>query len=1080
MPATRNPRPQIPANKFHPPRFAANKMLTRRRLIEEYFKLPFEYQYIFLEAQAGQGKTTTAIQAITQIASSSVWYQMGQEDNDPLYFISALFEGLNRSVNGFSGNSSWGLVASGGAMNLDLIGCVNDMLHHLDTIVQPGFFLVFDDLHLLESAAPSLALLDHLLNTAPASISFMLLSRRPLPLKSKRVKFGGATLYLDNDDLALDSREGIELLEIMLDAPPARQTALQVNKLVGGWAMGLVLAARSIASGREADVCLGRDFQQGLTAYFQEELLNTLPEGLRHAMLQLSLLEGIPIDLAREVTGRPEISVALEELRNQNCFVRSFEDENIYAFHDLFRQALQDLALRNLPQAEIEAILSAAFDHSQRHGQDEAAISYLVRIADYGRLERFLAQAGLRLVLRDRGATLGRIIGTIPAPVLEGSGWFLLFAGLLARKEPSRALELLTAANACFVEYKDGTGELIALSCLISFHAEVSGMFGVGESLLARANELFSSQESELSPLVRAMVAKNIAFGYILFEAETKKAFHYVGIAAQLAEQSDMPNILGATMLIMGYLYHVRGMRHQALAFAEKGYALLADKRVGAVPKTHLRTFLINRLDAEGDYENFQKQKGALVELVGLPVLNNSIIGPLVTLWEVHFAVAHDHLDEAARLLDQAPLSGAAQMQPVQKCQFLLWQALLEAMKGNSAAESTLQRAVEVAELGAGIFLMIFVHNMRGLICCLLDKDDAEEHIRRGMELAREKQINYLLAYAHFVRAFWLMRQGREQQAQGDIREGLRVMKESQYTHIRGWVQAVMVPVLQAAVRQGVQTDFARLLARRKHFVAILDSGEAIPLLRIYVLGDFILKIGPKEMVGAQYFSQGQRQLLAILFSSPDLQIGLHKVMLALWPDSPPDKARTKVDTIVNRLRKTLADLIAPYPVKDYLVVQRGILSLQNSWLDATAFTEFIDWGTLHVNQGEWWQAGNCFSSAMSLWRGCFADGVFLDEQAATFCDGLRAKLIHTALAWGQHLEQKEWISEALEVLERVWPVAPTDEELTGALYRLYVRGGDLRRARTLLQRFAEALERDEMPEPEVRATIDKIMAVVG
>lgn len=1073
-------RLQIPANKYTPPRFAASKMLPRRRLIAKHFAPPADHQYIFFDAQAGQGKTTTAIQALSQAASCYVWYQVRQEDNDPLYFISALFEGVNRSVKGFADCQSWGMLANGGATSLDLVDCINDMLHHLVETVPPRFFMVFDDLHLLETSEASLALLDHLLHTAPTSLSFMLLSRRPVALKSKRVKFGGATLYLDNDDLALDTGEGLELLEIMLESPLALQTAYQVNSLVGGWAMGLVLTARCLASGRKAACCLDNNLRQGINSYFQEELLDSLPEDLRHSLLQLSLLEDMPTDLAREVTGRSDIGAALERLQQQNYFVRSFDDEDVYTFHDLFQQTLQLLAAETLSQNEIRTILSKAFAYCQKHGRTEAAISYLIQMADYQQLEQFLAQSGLRLVMHDRIATLGRIIGTIPAEILHRSGWFLLFAGLLARQSPVRALELLNNANALFSKSHDDTGELIALSCLISFHSEVSGMFAVGESLLPRANELFSRLELTLAPMVRALVAKNIAFGYILFEAEEKNAFRYVGIATQLAEQENLPNILGSTMLITGYLYHVRGMRPQALAFAEKGYVLLANQRLGGLAKAQIRTFLVNRLDTDGDYGNYLLQRNALIEAIGSDVVNNTTIGSLLMLLDVHSAVGQARYEAAAQLLEQAFHSGAAQKQPFLECQFLMWQSFLEGMRGDKAQEATMQRALDVATLGAGPFAMIFVHIMRGLVACLQGRDGAAEHIVRGMALARTKQINYLLAYGHFAKAFCLLRQDHEQEAKQDIKECLRLMRENGYTHLRAWIPAVMGPVLQAAVRHKIETAYARLLARKKHHVAILDNGQTIPLLRISVLGSFSLQIGQNEVIGGQRFSQAHRQLLALLLSAPDLQISLQKVILSLWPDSSPDKARANIDTVVNRLRKTLADLISPYPIKEYLVVQKGILSLQNTWLDASTFAETIDQGMQHVTKGEWWQAGNCFSNAMNLWQGCFTDDLFHDEQAAAFCEKLRLRLLQTGLLWSHHLIGRGETNTALTVLERVWAVEPGNEELTGALYRLQVRRGDLQKARTLLNRFSEIMKNDEIPEDEVRASLEKIMATEG
>jgi LuxR family maltose regulon positive regulatory protein len=244
-----HPSVSIPANKYFPPKSLPGMSLQRTRLVQIMAAPPTPHQFIFLEAQAGQGKTTVAAQLLEQLGLPFLWYQSGPEDRDPIVFLGCLLNGFRESLKGFASPVPQAQLESGQADLVDLPQLLQAFCRDLAAdLAQRGqrngqaAVLVLDDVHLLETSDKSLGLLDFLLESLPDTLAVMLLSRSPVPLQSKRVRFGGKTLYLSNKELAMTRDEGVELVALLLPALPEPIALNSLLQQAGGWPMGLVLA----------------------------------------------------------------------------------------------------------------------------------------------------------------------------------------------------------------------------------------------------------------------------------------------------------------------------------------------------------------------------------------------------------------------------------------------------------------------------------------------------------------------------------------------------------------------------------------------------------------------------------------------------------------------------------------------------------------------------------------------------------------------------------------------------------------------------------------------------------------------
>jgi hypothetical protein len=94
--------PLAPAGKFSPPRIDPAWRLPRTRVIGLLRQAEARGRRIFfVQARAGQGKTTLAIHFLTQTGSPFAWYRIGSEDQDPISFRAALLECFHRALAGF-------------------------------------------------------------------------------------------------------------------------------------------------------------------------------------------------------------------------------------------------------------------------------------------------------------------------------------------------------------------------------------------------------------------------------------------------------------------------------------------------------------------------------------------------------------------------------------------------------------------------------------------------------------------------------------------------------------------------------------------------------------------------------------------------------------------------------------------------------------------------------------------------------------------------------------------------------------------------------------------------------------------
>ncbi len=1070
---------EIPSNKFYAPRVDDSSNLFRSDLVNKTLAAcGLSRKIIVIEAQAGQGKSTLAAQFLRHHHLRFAWYQMGPEDGDPVLLLSALIANLCKRLPGFELPQLTRILHQGEIGPLDIRRCANILLGDLDRFLAGDFYLVFDDVHLVEEAPLTNSLLAHLLDTSPPHLHILLTSRRPLTINSKTLRFSSDVCYLNNDNLRLSAQEVEHLFSRVLRQQISRRDAEEIRRRTGGWIMGILLAACPVpgvttaAARRQAS---SERLPASLTAgqmldYFRDEILVHIPQAMHEPLLRLSFLDDIPVELAIRITGRQDMGQALTDMMLANFFVYPLDDNHtVFRLHHLFQEFLQYQAGTTMDPDDIRRVHRQAAQYYMERGFTEKALTCHRAEGDLAAVEEILRREGLLLLARNRTVTLLTLLQSIPEQDLLRHPWLALFAGLVFSEFfPRRILPLLEAAQKRFADQGEEIGELLALAHTIYFHFVVSGLYHTGSLLLRRAEELFARHRDQMPIHAAIMVARNLAAGYCFFIADLRQAREYAEMARSLSSSHNIRNSLASSLFVLGYAEAMTGHPNQALQEIEQSYPLLHDPFVGTSNKLSLRVLHLNYLAQFGDDINFDRHRKMLRDAIDPQVVRQTFAHPYLYIWGCTCLIGRGRLEKAAELLQQGNRLSPPFASPHMHSQLLQWQAYIHALQGDAdAARAEIQEAGRLRARAGGHYYAIFYNIIAGATHARLgDREEADALLTAGIEKAARMPSDYLLAAGLLHRAWLHLRQQDDGAMREDLGRGLALMKRNGFTFFWSWEPGFMRELLVHGAAAG-QASFADRLARKRLDLFFDDTNTPCPVLSISLLGGLRVTHGSRLLLTSDDFTPAQRHMLSLILASNGLQISQEAIQAELWPQSPPEKTRSKLDTLVMRLRRVLATVL-PVSAKTYLTVQRGIISLKNCRIDGVEFSRLAQQGLSLAREEKYWLADNTFHRAMALWHGPPGSDDLLSTRMDAYGDRLLALLSRMGHTWAVILAESDRTEEAIEVLTRVLRFNRMEDRLISLLYTLFLRTGNMLKARELLGQYRQTLRDQDFPEEEI------------
>ena len=1075
----------IPSNKFYPPRIDKSRSLLKTRLLTTNLQQSdHKKKLVVIEAQAGQGKTTLVAQFLEYTNSSYIWYQVDPEDSDPVLLLASLLTNLSCHLPDFSSPQLTAILNKGSVGPLDIPRCANILLQDLDRYLTTDIYLVFDDLHRIKDNTLTNSLLDHIIDTSPPMVHFILVSRQPLELKSKIFRNGSQISYVNNADLALDNSEIEDLFKTVLHKKISEEDSAKIQKITNGWIMGIILASHPVSGEprfwlkTSDDATTNSNSKGHMLDYFQEEIFDQIPKNLHIPFLQISILQEIPVELAAELTDIHDFGKILFGLSEANFFIYGLDDNRqVFRFHHFFQEFLQKRAENQLMPQEISRIYSREARYYLDRDRTEEALACYRHGGNFDSMETLLKERGMNLIARNRTITILSLLRSIPERTLCNYSWLTFYAGLLQiDSTPQRSIRFFDSARHRFAETGEETGELLALSHTIYFYFAISGQHSAGSGLLQRTATLLEKLQSSLPVPVIITAARNLASGYCFFNGDLEKGRYFANMASDLASRYDSRNLIASSRFVQGYIELRSGNMAKYLREAEICFSLFNDPLVAESNKLTMRIMSLCFLSMTGDHLNYARKQQTLQKTINNRIIKQTVAAPYLFIWKSSNLFSRGKIVGGLALLTKALGVTSSISTDHMQSQILQWQAFGYALTGKKEKALTLlNESARLRDRAGSPFCTALYYIVAGAVYTRLKmSDEAGDALEKGMKIAHSISSTYLIICALMNRSFFKYENNDPEAAHGDLESGLSLMKISDYDHFWSWEPVMMTKLLGFAITRDLEKNFALSLAHKRLETTFSDKGEPIPLLTFTLLDNFAISLKDEILFQAKDLTPFQRELLGLLLTAKGQRIPQDRIQLELWPDNSPENARKSFDTLLARLRKLLKSRL-PVAVTNYLFMQKGILCLANYKIDALQFIEDARIGISHNRNGDQLQAHNAFQRAFSAYRGVMPEDTFRNEQVLAYNDQLAHIFVEFSTIWATNMAESGRTGEAVALIEQILQINLLEEDLIRLLYRLHNLNNNPLKARKTLESYKKALIKAEYTREEITEFIGDI-----
>ena len=1067
--------------------------LPRPRLIDALDNAFRQCPAVLIEARAGQGKSWLASQYLAQWDGANCWFDAGESQGHTLL---ALWAALAQSLAQMPAAPRAADLPLCPQERCDaLLAALQRGLGGRDG--GRRLLLVLDGAEALAAPAPGLRLLERLIGAADVGLRLLLSARPGTAARLAGTAAGRRPALLDGAMLDFSTDELLHYCERAHGICPAPVWVERLFAETRGWPQGLVTLAPLLVDGlchgdagdAASEAATRRRREQidaRLCDYFSTTLLQPLEPAARHRLCRRTLFDSGDEALAAELLGATDGAA-------DNIEGGGFID-SAGRLHPQLRRALSALAPGELLASERRELRLRAAQRLHALGDWSGSARYALAVDELPLAERALAASRGGLLSDGGGNGLCRALLRAGGGHLADYPQLLMHRASLCRSvrvgdcvscpaaggacgelDPALAVDALERAVRLFAERGERHGELLALGELLRQLVLLDGRHGAAMPSYQRALSL--QRQLRASDADRA--------------AETGPGEGGNDAAAQTcgadcSAAATARSRLSAALGIAGLLLH--GDQHNALRQLDAAVALAVGEAdlLAEVDARCLRLqalLLVGRsAAASDDLEALQAsfQAPAAAALIGPELRIRTLLAQLEWLWlrGECGAFGDDCKRRLESLLVQLPagltsrasarerlllrrieqqlgggdLAAAEQSlhAPLQaprsagndllRGHLLARRALLHALAGReAAARSDAREAADLHWASGGHCQILDSHLALGAVYLQLgDWQEAETRLNEALRGATRFGLRALQAGALLQRALLWLRCGNLESAAADVADWLGVMREQQLRRCPGWLPESAEAVLEFALAQGLDVALVRELAASAGR-GFDECGRAVPLLRVRSLGVFEFAIDGTTRLVQSDFTPAQRNLLALLLANPERALAQSVIQLALWPDSPADKARSKLDTLLSRLRGLFNQHLGPWRAAPYLSLRRGVLSLENIAFDAA---EFQRDGTAAIAclTNRPWEAEWRLCRALALWQGRFCLGVDTLYSVSDLRELLFDQYGQYCRDYAGLAERSGRLHDAAAQLWQHFQSSAADPELTDQLCALYAR----------------------------------------
>jgi len=1017
-------------------------------LLDQYRDRPV----IWIQGQAGAGKTTLVASYIKQCGEKLLWYRMDAGDDDPATFFH------------YFGLAAEDLLS---AKHRPLPRLATESLHNLTPFARLFFrelfdglpkplLLVFDNFQELSPSSPLNEIIAIALGEIPREMNAILISRCPPPASLSRMQFNRTLAMLDQSALRLTDEEVLGLSQLWLPGEIQTETIQRINELVDGWVAGLVLL---LERGRYDDSATGID-KEYFFNYFASELFNTLDAGKQRFLLHTSCLNGITSVVARELTGMSEAQDILEDLCERNYFTsRSDQIEPIYQYHPLFRDFLLSRGKNEIGNQGCQQITDRAAHILARAGQTEEAMALAKTAANWPLLSDLINRQAPAMLAQQRFKLLEQWLEQLPPEALTASPWLRYWFGCCRlpfdQRQSARHFEL---AYAGFKAQEEQYGMLLSASgAILAIMTEWDDFRSLDPWIMA-LDEMVDKTPAYPSANAEAMVVLAM-IGALLFRMpQHPDMMRWESHAEALLRENEID--ISIRLDIGNMLVHWQYWKGDLAAATHTSDILVQLANAGGSATLPRLLSVMNHAIHDWHIAEFNHclagiDNGlALAEEMGIHIMDDRLMAQ-----SVYASLSWDDLPTAGRFLDRMKLT-LQNSRRLAMSQYHYLNSNYHLIAGNlEMARHHGQIAMDINhEVGTPFPEALAIFTLAQIHFAMGEQESAANLLANGHVLARDIQSRTLELLYELTSAWFKLQQQQACAALSHLRRGLSLQRKMGFLNFPGWRSNMMKSLLLTALENNIEPEFVQRLIR-KHDLrsdAPPQASEMWPWpVKIYTLGRFSLIIDNQPLKSSATTQQKPLELLKVLIALGGLAVSKDHLMDILWPDTDGDRALRALDTTLHRFRKLVGH-------DQVIQVQDRKLSLntQVCWVDIWAMENLL--GMTEELLGKASQscekAVKLKQQLISIYRGDFLSNDDEPVCILVYRNRLHHQYLNRLGLLGRYWEKHGDWNQALTVYQQMLEMDDRQERIYQRLITCYRNQGLSSEAIAVYERCREAL----------------------
>ena len=1072
-----------------PPR--QRKGVLHRPRLQAHLAAIVDYPLTLVQAGTGYGKST-ALAELAGTVDRLFWYSIAETDRDPLLFLVHVICAFQRQAAGWCDPVLEALEASGGRVTRDVL---TPLLNALSAGLEGEAILVLDDYHLVADVPEITALVEQLVDFAPAPLHVVIASRYlPAIPALTRWRVKGQVLAVTRADLAFTVDEVEALFREQYRYPLTRDQAQALVSETEGWAMALSLVWQSLQAGAAPDIDAVLDRLpstfEALFDYLAQEVLARQPPAVQRFMLATSVLrqmDGPACDYLLEVEGS---GVILGRLYESGLFLASVGEQG-YRYQRLFHDFLRVQLGRNPERAR--GLHNRAAEYYGRLGHPEETVYHLLEAQDFGQAAALLCELGPGLIASGRLESLTAWITLLPPDVCTAKPQLSLLLGDICRlrAEFDEALSCYLLAEQHFEKLGDRLGRSQALRGQAQVFLDTIRPLKAG-SLLEEALHLLEPQEyrQETAALLDQLAENKLNLG----DPEQAEALHHEARLLRAEVDPDEIYLEARALLRTGRL--VAGLRLlEARAAEEQRPAHSRPQRF------HRETALLLSLLAvlNGDRRSAeryahqgvaigQRLHSSFVEAVGYMRLGHALqLGGLRpwSNWEQRQAIAY--------YLKAIDLVRAFKVMRVQ-AEPLWGLCRAHGFQGDwGSAAQYADQALDAVERAGDEWMGDLVRVTLGASYALAGRPDAAgawlERARTGFGQVGDPfgQCEAWLWLA--LNAWW---QGDTDRAMHSMAELLPLAGKHGYeclwlrhTFLGPEDREAAIPLLVEARRRGIESTYVQRLLTALG----LDELEYHPgyTLSVRTLGSFSVWRGAEPVTARDWQREKARQIFQLFLTERGQWLHREQVVDRLWPHLPPEAAERDFKVALNALNHALEPARPPGAASFFLVRrgnQYGLNPAARLSVDADLLEHLADISdsdvaldSLGIERSERSER-NALRHALALYEDDYLPDCLYEDWSAPTRERLRGVFLASAERLAELALQAAAWDEAVDICQAILARDDCWEPAYRLLMRAHAGQGNRWQVRLAYERCAAVLrhELDVEPSTETVALFAELM----